>query len=188
MTVGDAPLVHQEVRLDTATRQLFLLRHAKSSWGASDISDYDRPLAPRGERAVEKLRGYMAQAGVAPALVLCSAAKRAHQTLAGVQGALGDGAEVSLEEDLYLLSAEGWINRLRRVPDTVSSVMAVGHNPGLQILALMLAGSGDATLLARMGMKYPSGGFAALSWPGAHWSAIGENACRLDAFVVPREL
>jgi len=31
-------------------KTLLLLRHAKSDWGDSSLRDFDRPLAPRGER------------------------------------------------------------------------------------------------------------------------------------------
>ncbi len=170
-----------------APRRVFLLRHAKSSWHDDDVADFDRPLAPRGERAVEKLRNHMSKTGVAPALVLCSAAKRTRQTLAGVAAAFEDDVAVSVERGLYLLDLAGWLRRLRQIPETVTSVMAIGHNPGLQALALKLAGRGDATLLTRLGMKFPSGGLATLTCGGT-WPSIGAGACELEAFVVPKEL
>ena len=35
----------------TVTKQLFVLRHAKSSWDNPGLEDHERPLAPRGQRA-----------------------------------------------------------------------------------------------------------------------------------------
>lgn len=176
------------VTAGAARRRVFLLRHAKSTWDGVDVADFDRPLAPRGERAVEKLQKYMIAAKIAPELVLCSAAKRTHQTLAGVQGAFADDVSVLVERGLYLLDVEGWVERLRRVPGDMTSVMAVGHNPGLQALALRLAGRGDATMLARMGAKFPSGALAVLSWPGDDWASIGAGSCELEAYIVPKDL
>jgi phosphohistidine phosphatase len=41
-------------------RDLLLVRHAKSAWGDPSLTDHDRPLAPRGEKAVRRLRQYLA--------------------------------------------------------------------------------------------------------------------------------
>src|SRR4029077_12571761 len=38
---------------------VILLRHGKSSWSDPTLADLDRPLAPRGERAVRKMAKYI---------------------------------------------------------------------------------------------------------------------------------
>jgi phosphohistidine phosphatase len=68
--------------------------------------------------------------GVAPAVVLCSPAKCAQQTLALILSAVG-GPEVHIEDRLYAASADDLLDRLRLVPDAVPSVMVIGHNPSL---------------------------------------------------------
>ena len=62
-------------------KQLLLLRHAKSSWDDSELVDHDRPLAPRGRRAVRLIAEHLGREGVTLALVLCSSARR---TLEGI--------------------------------------------------------------------------------------------------------
>src|SRR4051812_33833121 len=62
-------------------RQLFVLRHAKSSWDDPDVEDFDRPLAPRGQRDAAGMAGQLAAAGPVPELVLCSPARRTRETL-----------------------------------------------------------------------------------------------------------
>ena len=47
-------------------RILYLLRHAKSDWDDDSLDDHDRPLAPRGRRAVDKLATYLHGADVRP--------------------------------------------------------------------------------------------------------------------------
>ena len=47
----------------SATTQLFVLRHAKSSWDDPGLDDHDRPLAPRGQRAVKLLYDYITAHG-----------------------------------------------------------------------------------------------------------------------------
>jgi len=60
--------------------RLWLLRHAKSSWNDPGLKDRNRPLAPRGERAADRMRDYLDTEGIGPALVLCSSALRTRQT------------------------------------------------------------------------------------------------------------
>src|SRR5260221_7866994 len=128
-------------------RTLYVLRHAKSDWGTG-LDDRDRPLAPRGARAVARLAAHWRAVGVHPAVVLCSPARRARETLDGVQASLGD-AEVLIEDALYGAGASSMVDRVRRLPPALPSAMIVGHNPGLQELVLELAADGDADMLAR---------------------------------------
>ena len=118
--------------------RLYLLRHAKSSWGDAGLADHDRPLAPRGEKAAREVAEHARKRGIEPALVLCSTAVRARQTLA----AFSFAGRVSYEDGLYGASAGDLVARLRRLPDELPEAMVVAHNPGLQELALLLIGEG----------------------------------------------
>jgi phosphohistidine phosphatase len=163
---------------------LYLLRHAKSSWDDSALSDHDRPLAPRGQRATRLLSEHIREAGISPALVLCSSARRARETLEGIEEALGD-TEVRIEPELYGASAEDLLARLRRIPGETPSAMLVGHNPGIQAFALGLAGSGHR--LDQMIGKYPTGALATLEFQGV-WDELAPGAATLAAFVRPKDL
>ena len=112
-------------------KRLYLLRHAKSSWKDTSLPDHDRPLSGRGRRAAKAIARHLREQDLEPQLVLCSTARRARETLERIQPALG-AATVEFEHDLYAASADALLERLRRVPDTVASVMLIGHNPGLQ--------------------------------------------------------
>jgi phosphohistidine phosphatase len=167
-----------------ATRQLLLLRHAKSSHDDPELTDHDRPLAPRGKRASAAMAAYMRDHDLAPALVLCSSAIRARQTLDGVTAGLGD-PDVQIESELYEASADGLLERLRRLGDEVPSAMLIGHNPAIERLALDLAASGPD--LADLARKYPTGALAVLGFDGA-WGDLDADGARLVAFVKPRRL
>jgi phosphohistidine phosphatase len=163
---------------------LFLLRHAKSSWADSGLSDRKRPLAPRGRRAARNLARYMQQEHIRPALVLCSSARRTRETVELLAPALG-GVKVRVEDELYAASAAALLRRLRRVPARVPSVMVVGHNPGIQDLALALAARGDA--LASVQEKLPTGALASLAFRKT-WAALGKGDAELVGLVAPRDL
>ena len=65
-------------------RQLYVLRHVKSSWDEPGRPDHDRPLAPRGRKALKVLADYVSSREIHPDVVLCSTARRTLDTLAGV--------------------------------------------------------------------------------------------------------
>jgi phosphohistidine phosphatase len=169
---------------DTRVRTLYLLRHAKSSWDDPALADRDRPLAPRGRRAAELMKEHLTQDGIVPALVLCSAARRTRETLDVIAPAFGAEADIEVERDLYGASAGELLERLQGVPDTISSVMLIGHNPSVQTLALNLAGSGELDAIA---LKYPTGALATLTFEGA-WQELDRGAAELTGFVRPRDL
>jgi phosphohistidine phosphatase len=131
---------------------LYLLRHAKSSWSDPTVADQERALARRGRRDAKRIAEYLVQLGIEPELVLCSTAERARQTLERVRAALGATSTVRLEAVLYAASAEALLKRIRLVPEEVASLMLIGHNPGLQDLALALASAGPE--VARLKAKF----------------------------------
>ena len=79
------------------TKHLFVLRHAKSSWDDPGQDDHDRPLAPRGRRAVAVLAEYLVANEIRPAQVLCSTSRRTRETMEGI----GVGGEHLVERELY---------------------------------------------------------------------------------------
>ena len=169
-------------------RLIYLFRHAKSSGENADLEDFDRPLAPKGELACERMNRYLAVADIRPDLVFCSAALRARQTVQRVLPALGDQTVVQHDRGLYLACPQAMLNRLRGTADNVSGVMLVGHDPGLRSLALRLTGSGDETDLARLERSFPTGALATLVFRGRTWNDLDTGACELHSVVRPRDI
>ena len=164
-----------------------MLRHAKSSWDDPDLPDRLRPLAPRGVRAVGAVARHLRATAVAPDLVLCSPARRAVQTWEGVAPGVPPDTAVEIDEAIYHADADELFARLRDVRSRIRSVLLVGHNPGLQDLAVDLVGSGDVGLRDRLLTKFPTGALATIDVPG-DWHDLTWGAASLLAFVVPREL
>ena len=166
-------------------RRLYVLRHAKSSWKQPGLADHDRPLAGRGRHAGEALARHLREQRIEPQLVLCSTALRARETLERIGPALGTRA-VHFESELYGASAGVLLERLRSVPDTVESVMLIGHNPGVQELALNLAG--EAPRSGRLATKYPTAALATFACAGTSWHDLSPGTADLIGFVCPRDL
>jgi phosphohistidine phosphatase len=163
-------------------KRLFLLRHAKSSWDDPSLDDHDRPLAPRGRRASALIAEHLQREEIAPALVLCSSAKRTRETLERV---LPLPAGVRIERELYAASSMHLLERLRALPDEVESVMLIGHQPAIQELAVHLAGEGSE--LERVKAKFPTAALATLAFAGG-WSGLGRGSAELVAYVRPKQL
>jgi len=170
-------------------KTILLLRHAKSAWNDAPLSDHDRPLNRRGERAARAIADHFAQHGPRPDLILCSTATRARQTLAPLLKRLGPPAPpTSLEDDLYLASEASLWARLQAVPDDVATVLLIGHNDGIWQLAAMLAGRGSKVLLTALREKYPTGALTMLHAPAERWRDLAAGSGELFAFVRPRDL
>jgi phosphohistidine phosphatase len=167
-------------------RALYLLRHAKSSWGDPALADHERPLSARGRRDAERIARHVSSLAIEPELVLCSSACRARETLELAGRGFAAPVRARFEPALYAASAGELLGRLHRLPDEVDSVMLIGHNPGLHDLALGLARAGEER--KRLQVKFPTGALATLSIPAATWRELGEGLARLSAFVVPRQL
>ncbi len=163
-----------------------MLRHAKSSWKDRSLADRDRPLSGRGKRAAKAMARHLEAEGIRPDLVLCSPARRARETLERIEGAFGDQVQASFEEALYGASQAELLACLKVLPQEVGSVMLIGHNPGLEQLALVLASEGAG--LARMREKYPTAALATIDLPAEDWRAIERGSGELVAYVRPRDL
>jgi phosphohistidine phosphatase len=174
-------------------KRLYLLRHAKSSWDQPNLEDHDRPLAPRGTRAGRAMAAVVAALDPPPALVLCSTAVRARQTLDLVRpdGAAG-GPPVSVEESLYTFDPLPLRLRLGQVADSVPAVLVIGHNPALERLAGDLCRRDGGKPARRLRQKFPTAALAALDVPVDHWADIAAAAApasaRVVAFTRPADL
>jgi phosphohistidine phosphatase len=171
-------------------RQLLLLRHAKSSWDNKELPDHERPLSPRGRAAAALVREAMSNLGLAPDLVLVSSALRTRQTLE----VLEPWSETPLVEpmdSLYNAPAPLLLQTLRKVPETVRSVLLLGHNPGLHELAVRLIGQQAMSYSnadqRRLAQSYPSGALAEFTVPGP-WGTLDDGGGRLVRFLCPRDL
>lgn len=121
-------------------KTLLLLRHAKSSWKDDSQDDFDRPLNERGKYDAPRVGEVLAEHALRPDLVLCSSAKRARKTADKVLEASGYASELRLLDDLYLASPSAYLAHLKKLPNQISCVLLVGHNPGLEELLSEMTG------------------------------------------------
>ena len=168
------------------TRELLLLRHAKSAWDTGAPTDYERPLAKRGLKAAPKVGRFMAKNGLHPDYVVSSPAQRARQTvmLACAEVGIGEGA-IQWDRRIYHAGAVTLVNVLRESPPEARRVLMVGHNPGFEQLLQSLCVGEDpmpedgklmpTAALARMRVRVP-------------WSELEHGVAELISLTRARSL
>ena len=166
-------------------RRLLLVRHAKSAWDDPSLADDERPLAPRGVKALARLCDYLTRAGHRPQIVLCSPSRRTLATLDGIRAAMPKRPRIEVDDELYLATANTLLARLRSIDDGIGCALVIGHNPGLQDLADRLAGAGDAGMRAQVSAKFPTAAVVTLSFDTA-WADLRDRGARIDDLFMPR--
>jgi phosphohistidine phosphatase len=170
-------------------KTLTLLRHAKSGWDDPALRDYDRPLNAKGKRAATAVGRHWRSVGLDFDHVVASPALRVAETLEHV--AIGYGSDLPATPDrrIYLASAVTLLDVVRELPDSVTSALLVGHNPGLEDLVLMLVPDNDqAPLRDAVEEKLPTASTVRLTFAIDRWADAAANGAALDLFVRPRDL
>lgn len=127
------------------SRTLVILRHAKADRPAT--TDFDRPLTGRGYADAGAAGAWLAAHGYRPEVVICSPARRTRETWHAVAVALQQQTAplVRYESPLYEGGTAHLIAVLQTVDPAVHTVLLIGHNPTVSLLASQLAGAGADT-------------------------------------------
>jgi phosphohistidine phosphatase len=136
--------------------RLILLRHGKAEPDSPSGDDFDRRLAPRGVRESTAMGESLADLGMKPDVALVSPAARTRDTWAAAQAVFPE-TEARFEKDLYLADSGSIRQAAERAGKSCRTVMVVGHNPGLQELAvdLLTEGAAPPALIARAMRAFP---------------------------------
>lgn len=167
-------------------KTLTLLRHAKSAVDDPVARDFDRPLNRRGRKAARAIGEEMRRLGLAFDAVVASPAVRVKETLAEVEHGYGRGLGAEFDQRAYLASPEALLDIVRSTGEGASRLLVVGHNPGLETLALALAGASG--LREELAVKYPTGALAEIGFSVQSWREVRPGTGRLDRFIRPRDL
>ena len=171
--------------------RLLLLRHAKSDWSGK-ADDHARRLSARGKRTAPRIGACIHAKGYDPKLVLCSTAERTKETLELVLPALAKQPQIRYDRSLYLAEWPALLTEIRALASEASPLMVVGHNPGLEQLAIALAlqaqSAAERGRLQKLAQKFPTAAVAVLDFEIADWSALKPGLGRLIDYVRPKDL
>ncbi len=168
------------------SRHLLVLRHGKSDWDTNATSDFERPLAKRGERDAPRMGQWLKKQKLLPDLIVSSPALRARQTSEKVCEAMGVKDKHITWDDRIYAATEGELMRfLAECPKKTKTVMLVGHNPGLEDLVAYLAGKGLE--IPADGKLLPTAAVAHLKMPD-DWCDLKEGDGQFVSITRPREI
>jgi len=141
--------------------RLILLRHGEAERDSATGEDFDRPLAPRGQKESAATGEALAELGLVPDLALASGALRTRETWMAVAPAFPK-ARVKFDDKLYLAEAVAIRRAAEAAGQGCGALMVIGHNPGLQELALglLIEGGGPQSAVARVRTGLPTGAAA----------------------------
>ena len=160
-------------------RKLLIMRHAKSSWDNPDISDFDRPLNPRGLQTAPFMGNQIYKNGLIPDLIVSSPAKRAKQTAILVRESAGVETKIDYEDKIYEASPTALLYVTADLSDKYESVLLVGHNPGMEGFIRILTGEIH---------QMPTGAIAQISLNIEKWGDISINCGQLEFLMRPKDL
>ncbi len=160
-------------------KTLLLLRHAKSSWDDSSLSDFDRPLADRGKRDAPRMGRALKDRGPVPDLIVSSPAARAKATAEAAIKSGGFAASLQFDQGIYDASTPELLRIVRRLPDESSCVLMVGHNPGFEELVYRLSGAHERMTTAAL---------AAIEFQVDRWEDVEDGQGKLLWFLTPKQL
>jgi phosphohistidine phosphatase len=153
-------------------KELFLIRHGKSSWKEAAVHDKDRPLRVKGVEDVYELATTFKESNIYPELIISSSATRSWQTARIIATDSSYPVErILVKDQLYACGKQELFDEVCRIPNDIQIVMLVGHDPSLTNFA--------NTFLKHPIEKIKTSGFIHLKFDGGKWSEITNSPSQL---------
>jgi phosphohistidine phosphatase len=149
-------------------KHLLLLRHAKTHPAERGMADRDRSLTARGHRDARLMGTAIAEDGV-PDLILCSPARRARETLAGVIETLAAEPKVIIADRLYDGRDATYEDVIATHGGGAARLLVIAHNPTIHATAVALSARGERSARAAMAAKFPTCALAVLAIDTPDW-------------------
>ena len=160
-------------------KTLTLVRHAKSSWKDSSLSDRNRPLNKRGKRDAPDMGRRIAAAGIRPSLIISSPATRAWTTAKIIADEIGYPREfLQRDKTLYLASVDDILDVIAAQDVGFNSLMLVGHNPGFTAFANYL--------VPGLTNNVPTAGVVSVELHSDDWSLYDRPDAELLVYDFPK--
>jgi phosphohistidine phosphatase len=116
----------------SSMRTIYIVRHAKSSWGDVSLPDYDRPLNDRGKKDAPEMAIRLKEKGVSIDAFISSPAKRAKKTarLFCEEFNVNEN-KIILIDELYHAGEQTFYKVIAEMDDKSKSIALFSHNPGI---------------------------------------------------------
>lgn len=162
-------------------RNLFLVRHAKSSWNTPGLRDFDRPLNNRGMQDAPEMAALLRSMNIKPDLIVSSPANRALTTARFFARKLGlDETAIIQKKDIYEAYPSMILRIISTLPDSANTVFLFGHNPTFTDVANNFTDSYIDNV--------PTCGVVHIESSAPDWASLDEENARVKACYFPKEV
>ena len=160
-------------------KKLIVVRHSKSSWKDSNLSDFDRPLNKRGKRDGKKMSDFLSKFIKSIDLLISSSSNRTKLTSKYYQDLLQIKNSI-FTDSLYHASRREIIENFCNVDSSINSILLIGHNPGL---TEFINFSTDENLF-----NLPTTGTVIIEYPIEKWIELEYVSGKVKLMKFPKQI
>ncbi len=124
-------------------KYLFLLRHGHAP-RAMNESDADRKLSALGYKEAEQVGDFLNKKELKIELIKSSDSIRTKQTVAKLLEVYSSSVKTTFLRELYNVSSYEVLEEIKNTENSISSLMMVGHNPGITAILDLLNPTGTS--------------------------------------------
>lgn len=159
-------------------KTVVLVRHGKASHDELSMPDIQRQLTNEGRKRTRRIAHYLAGKKISVEKIITSPAVRAFETAKILACELEiDPASFIIEKSVYEAHPDDIFDILFALPDEISKVMIVGHNPSLEVFAHRFMEAPVEAL--------PTTGVVSLKFVTEKWTDIALSKVLLDFVIFP---
>lgn len=160
-------------------KELYIVRHAKSSWDFPDLPDEERPLLEKGKKRTKLVIDYLLENNISIDLIISSHAVRARETAAILAHALNYPEDnIMISKNVYHGNDESFFNLFYDLSNDIESVMIVGHNPTMTNFA--------NRFLERKIDWLPTSGIVSVKFVTDNWNQVPLANKKVEFLITPK--
>lgn len=169
-----------KILVNPMIKEIFLIRHAKSSWANEGLDDYDRPLNDRGIASAKVMSAWLQLELGNQIEVFHSSALRTTQTYNELKKNDAFSVDARSFKELYHASANTIIAHALLAKQQTKQLLIIGHNPGISEAVNALSDSNVYHM--------PTLAIARIAFEVDDWKAIHRGTGMLKSLVTPKGL
>ena len=163
------------------SKELLLIRHAKSDLDNIKLPDFDRPLNSRGKKNAPEMANRLRNRNLIPSQIISSPALRAITTAEYFADELGiKKSDIIKEADIYEAFTSTLLEVINNLDDRSSFTALFGHNPGITSVANNLCNGNIVNI--------PTCGMILIRFPFESWNAVSAGTGELIFFDYPKNV
>ncbi|MEO6902144.1 MAG: histidine phosphatase family protein [Bacteroidia bacterium] len=138
-------------------KTIYFIRHAKSDWSNTGLTDFDRPLNLRGYTDAHKMSLSMKEQAIFPELIITSPAIRAISTaMIFAENLDFNFSKITINKKLYASTVNEYVDCVKKINNQINTAFLFGHNPSISdcVNSFTTAFTGELSTCAMVGLEF----------------------------------